>query len=160
MQALAPLPGKDGGVRFIETSELATDGNSSAALLIPFKANKGGPTGSAFSVLLMKNGGVVNYGLLTNNSDAGFKLRAYEGITINNKAINPAQVYDYDKWYVAVLRITDTGKGFDTIRFGMNHAGNVGRTIALGEGVELVTGDSMNQLDSRVAALMQAYGVA
>lgn len=160
MHALAPLPGKDGGVRFIETSGLATDGSTPAALVFPFKTAKGGPTNSAFSVLLTKNGSVVNFGLLTTNSDAGFKLRAYEGITINGKNINPAQVYDYGKWYIAVLNITDTSKGFDAIRFGMNHAGNVGRTIALGEGVELVTGDSMNQLDSKVAALMQAYGVA
>ena len=160
MQALAPLPGKDGGVRFIEAIGLAADGSTPAALVFPFKTAKGGPTNSAFSVLLTKNGSVVNFGLLTTNSDAGFKLRAYEGITINGKNINPAQVYDYDKWYIAVLNITDTGKGFDAIRFGMNHAGNVGRTIALGEGVELVTGDSMNQLDSKVAALMQAYEVA
>lgn len=160
MQALAPLPGKDGGVRFIEAIGLAADGSTPAALVFPFKTAKGGPTNSAFSVLLTKNGSVANFGLLTTNSDAGFKLRAYEGITINGKNINPAQVYDYDKWYIAVLNITDTGKGFDAIRFGMNHAGNVGRTIALGEGVELVTGGSMNQLDSKVAALMQAYEVA
>lgn len=160
MMAIAPLPGKEHGTRYIETSGIATDGTSPAALVIPFKTNKGGPNGSAFSILLMKNGGVVNLGLLSTNTDTGFKLRAYEDVTINKKAISPVQVYDYDKWYIGVIKVNDASKAFDTIRFGMNHAGNVGRTITLGEGVELVTGDSMNQLDSKVTALMQAYGVA
>lgn len=160
MHTLAPLPGKDGGVHYIETTGISSDGSSPTALILPFKAGKGGPNNSAFSVLPLKNGNVVNFALLTNNSDAGFKLRAYEGMTINGKAISPTQVYDYDKWYVVVFKFEDASKAFDSIRFGMNHAGNVGRTITLGEGVEFVTGGSMNQLDSKVAALMQAYGVA
>lgn len=160
MHTLAPLPGKDGGVHYIETTGISTDGSSPSALILPFKAGKGGPNNSAFSVLPLKNGNVVNFALLTNNSDAGFKLRAYEGMTINGKSISPTQVYDYDKWYVVVFKFEDASKAFDSIRFGMNHAGNVGRTITLGEGVEFVTGGSMNQLDSKVAALMQAYEVA
>lgn len=149
----------DKGVRFIETEGITSDGAADTAIIVPFKAAKGGNAGSAYAVAVLKDKTAVNPALLVTNEESGFKLRHYADLTINGKAVDPKQTYEYGKWYVAALTVkAGEANAYDKVRFGTNQNGNTGRNITIGAGVEFVSGDTSN-VAAKVAALMVEYGI-
>ena len=158
MRSLVAGEGK--GIRYIESEGLTSDGSTDSALIVPFKQQAGGATGAGFSVITHKGRTIVGNGLITTNEESGFKLRFAEGTTINGKPISATKVYPFDTWHVAMIPIpAGADKSFDTIRFGMNHAGNVGRNVIVGAGVEFVQGD-ISKVGEKVTALMTEYGIS
>lgn len=158
MRSLVAGEGK--GIRFIESEGLTSDGSSDSAIVFPFKQLSGGAAGSGFSAVVLNDRSIVNNGLVSTNEEAGFKLRSFEGTTIDGKPISATQVYSYNKWYVAVIPVkAGADKAFNKIRFGMNHAGNVGRNVIIGAGIEFVQGD-ISKVSEKVTALMTEYGIA
>lgn len=57
----------------------------------------GGTSGSAHSFALVKDVNIINPSLITTNEEAGFKIRFYNTLTINNDAIKPTTAYEFDK---------------------------------------------------------------
>ena len=158
MRSLVAGEGK--GIRFIESDGLTSDGSTDSAIIIPFKQSAGGTAGSGFTAIVLKGRSVVSNGLISTNEETGFKLRYFEGTTINGKPISTTTVYPYDKWHVAVIPVlAGTDKAFDKIRIGMNHAGNVGRNVIVGAGIEFIQGD-ISKVEERVTALMSEYGIS
>jgi hypothetical protein len=158
MRSLVAGEGK--GIRFIESEGLTSDGSSDSAIVFPFKQLSGGAAGSGFSAVVLNDRSIINNGLVSTNEEAGFKLRSFEGTTIDGKPISATQVYSYNKWYVAVIPVkAGADKAFNKIRFGMNHAGNVGRNVIIGAGIEFVQGD-ISKVSEKVTALMTEYGIA
>lgn len=148
---------KGKGVRYIETEGIESDGTSDSAVVFPFKISAGGTDGSAYAAIVLKDSAIVNNGLVVTNEAGGFKLRANEDLTINGKVVSPTTMYTYDKWYVAALTIK-AGKDYNKIRFGINHAGNTGRNITIGAGIEFLSGDVSNA-NKKAEALMVKYGI-
>ena len=158
MRSLVAGEGK--GIRFIESEGLTSDGSSDSAIVFPFKQLSGGAAGSGFSAVILNDRSIINDGLVSTNDEAGFKLRSFEGTTIDGKPISATQVYSYNKWYVAVIPVkAGADKAFNKIRFGMNHAGNLGRNVIIGAGIEFVQGD-VSKVSEKVTALMTEYGIA
>lgn len=158
MRSLVAGEGK--GIRYIESEGLTSDGSAATALIVPFKQQAGGAIGAGFSVITHKGRTIVGNGLITTNEESGFKLRFAEGTTINGKPISATKVYPFDTWHVAMIPIpAGADKAFDTVRFGMNHAGNVGRNVIVGAGVEFVQGD-ISKVGEKVTALMTEYGIS
>ena len=158
MRSLVAGEGK--GIRFIESEGLTSDGSSDSAIVFPFKQLSGGAAGSGFSAVVLNDRSIINNGLVSTNEEAGFKLRSFEGTTIDGKPISATQVYSYNKWYVAVIPVkAGADKAFDKIRFGMNHAGNLGRNVIIGAGIEFVQGD-ISKVAEKVTALMTEYGIS
>jgi hypothetical protein len=158
MRALVAGEGK--GIRYIESEGLTSDGSTASALIVPFKQVAGGANGAGFSVIHQKGRSIIGNGLITTNEADGFKLRFAEGTTINGKPISATKVYPYDTWHVAMIPVpAGADKAFDMIRFGMNHAGNVGRNIIIGAGTEFVQGD-ISKVGDKVAALMTEYNIS
>lgn len=158
MRSLVAGEGK--GIRFIESEGLTSDGSSDSAIVFPFKQLSGGAAGSGFSAVVLNDRSIINNGLVSTNEEAGFKLRSFEGTTIDGKPISATQVYSYNKWYVAVIPVkAGADKAFNKIRFGMNHAGNVGRNVIIGAGIEFVQGD-ISKVAEKVTALMTEYGIS
>lgn len=158
MRSLVAGEGK--GIRFIESDGLTSDGSTDSAIIIPFKQSAGGTAGSGFTAIVLKGRSVVSNGLISTNEETGFKLRYFEGTTINGKPISTTTVYPYDKWHVAVIPVlAGTDKAFDKIRIGMNHAGNVGRNVIVGAGIEFIQGD-ISKVEEKVTALMSEYGIS
>ena len=148
------------GIRYIETEGITSDGSTDAALIIPFKLLEGGTAGSAYAITVLNDRAVIDPGLIATNEDKGFKLRRFDGLTINGKAVVPTQTYDYGKWYVAVLSVkAGAAKAYDKIRFGTNQNSNTGRNIIVGAGIEFVSGN-ISQAGEKAAALMTEYGIA
>lgn len=158
MRSLVAGEGK--GIRFIESEGLTSDGSSDSAIVFPFKQLSGGAAGSGFSAVVLNDRSIINTGLVSTNEETGFKLRSFEGTTIDGKPISATQVYSYNKWYVAVIPVkAGADKAFNKIRFGMNHAGNVGRNVIIGAGIEFVQGD-ISKVAEKVTALMTEYGIS
>ena len=158
MRSLVAGEGK--GIRFIESEGLTSDGSSDSAIVFPFKQLSGGAAGSGFSAVVLNDRSIINDGLVSTNEETGFKLRSFEGTTIDGKPISATQVYSYNKWYVAVIPVkAGADKAFNKIRFGMNHAGNLGRNVIIGAGIEFVQGD-ISKVSEKVTALMTEYGIA
>lgn len=158
MRSLVAGEGK--GIRFIESEGLTSDGSSDSAIVFPFKQLSGGAAGSGFLAVVLNDRSIINNGLVSTNEEEGFKLRSFEGTTIDGKPISATQVYSYNKWYVAVIPVkAGADKAFNKIRFGMNHAGNVGRNVIIGAGIEFVQGD-ISKVSEKVTALMTEYGIA
>ena len=158
MRSLVAGEGK--GIRFIESEGLTSDGSSDSAIVFPFKQLSGGAAGSGFSAVVLNDRSIINNGLVSTNEETGFKLRSFEGTTIDGKPISATQVYSYNKWYVAVIPVkAGADKAFNKIRFGMNHAGNVGRNVIIGAGIEFVQGD-ISKVAEKVTALMTEYGIS
>lgn len=158
MRSLVAGEGK--GIRFIESEGLTSDGSSDSAIVFPFKQLSGGAAGSGFSAVVLNDRSIINNGLVSTNEEAGFKLRSFDGTTIDGKPISATQVYSYNKWYVAVIPVkAGADKAFNKIRFGMNHAGNVGRNVIIGAGIEFVQGD-ISKVAEKVTALMTEYGIS
>lgn len=158
MRSLVAGEGK--GIRFIESEGLTSDGSSDSAIVFPFKQLSGGAAGSGFSAVVLNDRSIINNGLVSTNEEAGFKLRSFEGTTIDGKPISATQVYSYNKWYVAVIPVkAGADKAFNKIRFGMNHAGNLGRNVIIGAGIEFVQGD-ISKVSEKVTALMSEYGIS
>lgn len=148
---------KGKGVRYIETEGVESDGTSDSAVVFPFKISAGGTDGSAYAAIVLKDSAIVNNGLVVTNEAGGFKLRANEDLTIDGKVVSPTTMYAYGKWYVAALTIK-AGKDYNKIRFGINHAGNTGRNITIGAGIEFLSGDVSNA-NKKAEALMVKYGI-
>lgn len=158
MRSLVAGEGK--GIRFIESEGLTSDGSSDSAIVFPFKQLSGGAAGSGFSAVVLNDRSIINNGLVSTNEEAGFKLRSFEGTIIDGKPISATQVYSYNKWYVAVIPVkAGADKAFNKIRFGMNHAGNLGRNVIIGAGIEFVQGD-ISKVAEKVTALMTEYGIS
>lgn len=158
MRSLVAGEGK--GIRYIESEGLTSDGSTASALIVPFKQVAGGANGAGFSVIHQKGRSIIGNGLITTNEADGFKLRFAEGTTINGKPISATKVYPYDTWHVAMIPVpAGADKAFDMIRFGMNHAGNVGRNVIIGAGTEFVQGD-ISKVGDKVAALMTEYNIS
>lgn len=158
MRSLVAGEGK--GIRYIESEGLTSDGSAATALIVPFKQQAGGATGAGFSVITRKGRTIVGNGLITTNEESGFKLRFAEGTTINGKPISATKVYPYDTWHVAMIPVpAGADKAFDSVRFGMNHADNVGRNVIIGAGTEFVQGD-ISKVGEKVTALMTEYGIS
>ena len=158
MRSLVAGEGK--GIRYIESDGLTSDGSTDSALIITFKQLAGGASGGGFTTVVMNGRSIVGNGLITTNEETGFKLRFFEGTTINGKPISATTVYPYDKWHVAVIPLpAGADKAFDKIRVGMNHAGNVGRNVIIGAGTEFVQGD-ISKVSEKVTALMTEYGIS
>ena len=154
------VKGDNKGIRFIESEGLTSDGSADSAIVFPFKQLSGGGSGAGFSAVVLNNRSIVNSGLISTNEETGFKLRPFEGTTIDGKPISANQLYSYDKWYVAVIPVkAGADKAFDKIRFGMNHAGNLGRNVIIGAGVEFVQGD-ISKVAEKVTALMAEYSIS
>ena len=154
------VAGEGNGIRFIESEGLTSDGSSDSAIVFPFKQLSGGAAGSGFSAVVLNDRSIINNGLVSTNEEAGFKLRSFEGTTIDGKPISATQVYSYNKWYVAVIPVkAGADKAFNKIRFGMNHAGNLGRNVIIGAGIEFVQGD-ISKVSEKVTALMSEYGIS
>ena len=154
------VAGEGNGIRFIESEGLTSDGSSDSAIVFPFKQLSGGVAGSGFSAVVLNGRSIINNGLISTNEETGFKLRPFEGTTIDGKPISATQVYSYNKWYVAVIPVkAGADKAFNKIRFGMNHAGNVGRNVIIGSGIEFVQGD-ISKVAEKVTALMTEYGIS
>ena len=107
----------------------------------------------------MKDKNVIKPPLLTTNEESGFKIQFYDTVTINDTAIKPTTVYPFDKWHVAVLKVgANEANAFDKIRIGTNQHGNTARHITIGDGFEILKGNS-SKVSEKVDALMTAYNI-
>lgn len=153
----ASAAGTDKGVRYIESDGIGSDGSSDSAIIVPIKISATSSNGGGFSAVVLNGRNIVNSGLLVTDADGGFKLRPVDGTTVNGQPISPAKIYEYDKWHVAVITIkSGEERRFDKVRFGLNHAGNSGRSVTIGAGIEFVQGDISKAAD-KAAALMAKY---
>lgn len=158
-KAIRTLSSEGKGTRFIESEGISSDGSSDIAMIVPFRMSAGGSSVSAYSFALMKDINIINPSLITTNEKAGFKIRFFDTLTINNNAIKPTTAYEFDKWYVAVLKVgANETNAFDKIRIGTNQSGNTARHITIGDGFEIVKGDISN-VSEKVNALMTAYNI-
>lgn len=145
-------------VRYIETEGFASVEGKDAYAIIPFKNFKGGSDGAAYSALPMNGSAAVNAGLVVTNESDGFKMRGLNGATVNGKPTVVDDLCEYDKWYVAAIKIPSSIT-FDKIRFGTSQNGNTSRIMAIGAGAELVTGATAEEVAAKVKALMTAYEI-
>ena len=158
-KAIRTLSSQGKGTRFIESEGISSDGSTDVAVIVPFRMSAGGSSGPAHSFALVKDVNIINPPLSTTNEEGGFKIRFYNTITINNDAIKPTTAYEFDKWYVAVLKVdANEANAFDKIRIGTNQHGNTARHITIGDGFEIVKGDISN-VSEKVNALMTAYNI-
>ena len=158
-KAIRTLSSEGKGTRFIESEGISSDGSSDIAMIVPFRMSAGGSSVSSYSFALIKDINIINPSLITINEEAGFKIRSFNTLTINNDAINPTTAYKFDKWYVAVLKVgANEANAFDKIRIGTNQNGNTARHITIGDGFEIVKGDISN-VSEKVNALMTAYNI-
>ena len=156
----ASAAGTDKGVRYIESDGIASDGSSDSAIIVPIKISATSSNGGAFAAVVLDGRNIVNSGLLVTDADGGFKLRLVDGTTINGQPISAAKIYEYDKWHVAVITVkSGDERRFDKVRFGLNHAGNAGRSVTIGAGLEIVQGD-ISKAAEKAATLMTEYGIS
>ena len=124
---------------------------------MPIKISATSSNGGSFAAVVLNGRNIVNSGLLVTDAEGGFKLRPVDGTTVNGQPISPAKIYEYDKWHVAVITIkSGEDRRFDKVRFGLNHAGNSGRSVTIGAGIEFVQGDISKAAD-KAAALIAKY---
>ena len=153
----ASAAGTDKGVRYIESDGIASDGSSDSAIIVPIKVSSVASNGGSFAAVVLNGRNIVNSGLLVTDADGGFKLRPVDGTTVNGQPISAGKIYEYDKWHVAVITIkSGEDRRFDKVRFGLNHAGNSGRSVTIGAGIEFVQGDISKAAD-KAAALIAKY---
>lgn len=158
-KAIRTLSSEGKGTRYIESEGFTSDGSTDVTLIVPFRMSAGGSSGGAYAFIMMKDRNVINPSLTVTNEEAGFKVRFYESITINDSAIKPTTAYPFDKWHIAVLKVSaDEANAFDKIRIGTNQNGNTARHITIGDGFEIVKGDS-SKVSEKVNALMTAYNI-
>ena len=158
-KAIRTLSSEGKGTRYVESEGITSDGSTDVTLIVPFRMSAGGSSGSAYSFALMKDRNIINPSLITTNEESGFKIRFYDTITINGTAIKQTTVYPFDKWHVAVLKVdANEANAFDKIRIGTNQNGNTARHITIGDGFEIVKGDS-SKVSEKVDALMTAYNI-
>ena len=156
----ASAAGTDKGVRYIESDGIASDGSSDSAIIVPIKISATSSNGGAFAAVVLNGRNIVNSGLLVTDADSGFKLRPVDGTTINGQPISAGKIYEYDKWHVAVITVkSGEERRFDKVRFGLNHAGNSGRSATIGAGIEFVQGD-ISKAAEKAATLMTEYGIS
>ena len=146
------------GFRFLETEGFTAKAGEDRAIVLPFRQSRGGSTGSAFSLSVLKDTSVLAPALISTNEEAGFKLRHYAGVKINGKDIDPNKLYEYDKWYVVTI-VIKAGVDFNKVRFGANQHANSVRFVAVGSGIEFIEGNT-SKADEKATALMTQYGVA
>lgn len=158
-KAIRTLSSEGKGTRYVESEGITSDGSTDVTLIVPFRMSAGGSSGSAYSFAMMKDRNIINPSLITTNEESGFKIRFYDTITINGTAIKQTTVYPFDKWHVAVLKVdANEANAFDKIRIGTNQNGNTARHITIGDGFEIVKGDS-SKVSEKVDALMTAYNI-
>ena len=158
-KAIRTLSSVGKGTRFIESEGFTSDGSTDVTMIVPFKMSSGGSTGSAYAFAMMKDKNVIKPPLITTNEESGFKIQFYDTVTINDTAIKPTTVYPFDKWHVAVLKVgANEANAFDKIRIGTNPTTNTARHITIGDGFEIVKGNS-NKVSEKVDALMTAYNI-
>ena len=158
-KAIRTLSSEGKGTRFIESEGISSDGSSDIAMIVPFRMSAGGSSVSTYSFAMMKGVNIINPSLITVNEAAGFKIRFFDTLTINDNAIKPTTVYEFDKWYVAVMKVgANEANAFDKIRIGTNQHGNTARHITIGDGFEIVKGD-ISDVSKKVNALMTAYNI-
>ena len=157
----ASARGENKGVRYIESEGIGSDGSSDSAIIVPFKATSTDLKAGPFGVVVLNGRDVINNGLLmTNGTDDGFTLKFVNGTTVDGKPIVANKSYEFNKWHVAVIPVlAGSERAFDKIRFGMNHAGNSGRSITIGAGLEILQGD-ISKAAEKASALMKEYGIA
>ena len=156
----ASAAGTDKGVRYIESDGIGSDGSSDSAIIVPIKISATSSNGGSFAALVLNGRNIVNSGLLVTDADGGFKLRPVDGTTVNGQPISAGKIYEYDKWHVAVITVkSGDERRFDKVRFGLNHAGNSGRGVTIGAGIEFVQGD-ISKAAEKAATLMTEYGIS
>ncbi|MDK6726617.1 hypothetical protein QP713_07815 [Neisseria mucosa] len=153
----ASARGENKGNRYIESEGISSDGSSDSAIIVPFKATSADLKSGAFGALVLNGRNIVNTGLVMTNGTDGFTLRVVDGTTVDGEPIVANKAYDFNKWHVAVIPVlAGSERAFDKIRFGMNHAGNAGRSITIGAGLEILQGD-ISKAAEKAAALMAKY---
>lgn len=158
-KAIRTLSSEGKGTRFIESEGISSDGSTDITMIVPFRVSAGGSNGNAYAFAMMKDRNVINPSLIITNEEAGFKVRFYDSVTINDSAIKPTTAYPFDKWHIAVLKVSaNEANAFDKIRIGTNQNGNTARHITIGDGFEIVKGDS-SKVSEKVDALMTAYNI-
>lgn len=156
----ASARGENKGNRYIDSEGISSDGSSDSAIIVPFKATSADLKSGAFGVLVLNGRNIVNTGLVMTNGTDGFTLRVVDGTTVDGKPIVANKAYEFNKWHVAVIPVlAGSERAFDKIRFGMNHAGNAGRSITIGAGLEILQGD-ISKAAEKAATLMTEYGIA
>jgi tailfiber like protein len=156
----ASARGENKGNRYIESEGIGSDGSSDSAIIVPFKATSADLKSGAFGALVLNGRNIVNTGLVMTNGTDGFTLRVVDGTTVDGKPIVANKSYEFNKWHVAVIPVlAGSERAFDKIRFGMNHAGNAGRSITIGAGFEILQGD-ISKAAEKAATLMTEYGIA
>ena len=158
-KAIRTLSSVGKGTRFIESEGFTSDGSTDVTMIVPFRMSAGGSSVNAHAFAMIKDLNIINPSLITANEEAGFKVRFYDSVTINDSAVKPTTVYPFDKWHVAVLKVSaNEANAFDKIRIGTNQNGNTARHITIGDGFEIVKGDS-SKVSEKVNALMTAYNI-
>ena len=158
-KAIRTLSSAGKGIRFIESEGISSDGSTDITMIVPFRMSAGGSTSISSAFAMIKDTNIINPSLITTNELAGFKIKFYDTVTINKDIIKATTVYEFDKWYVAVLKVSaNEANAFDKIRIGTNQNGNTARHIAIGDGFEIVKGDS-SKVSEKVDALMTAYNI-
>lgn len=158
-KAIRTLSSEGKGTRYIESEGFTSDGSTDVTMIVPFRMSAGGTSGGAYAFAMMKDRNIINPSLIMTNEEAGFKVRFYDSVTINDSAIKPTTAYPFDKWHVAVLKVSaNEANAFDKIRIGTNQNGNTARHITIGDGFEIVKGDS-SKVAEKVNALMTAYNI-
>lgn len=148
----------DKGTRYIETEGFASVEGKDAYVIIPFKPFEGGSARAAYSVLAMNGTAAVDAGLIITNEASGCKMRGESGTTVNNKIPVVNTLCEYDKWYVAAIKIP-SGTAFDKVRIGTSQNANTSRIMAIGAGAEFVIGATAEEVAAKVKALMTAYEI-
>lgn len=158
-KAIRTLSSEGKGTRYIESEGFTSDGSTDVTLIVPFRMSAGGSNGGAYAFAMMKDRNIINPSLIMTNEEAGFKVRFYDSVTINDSAIKPTTAYPFDKWHIAVLKVSaNEANAFDKIRIGTNQNGNTARHITIGDGFEIIKGDS-SKVSEKVNALMTAYNI-
>ncbi|RKV80563.1 MAG: hypothetical protein D8H97_13655 [Neisseria sp.] len=147
------------GTRYIETEGFASVEGKDSYAIIPFKTFKGGTPNAAYSIFPLNDNTPVNAGLIVTNGEKGCNMRSLNGTTINGKIPVITDSYDYDKWYIACVKIAN-GTAFNKLRIGSSPNLNTARIMAVGAGVEFVTGATADEIANKVKALMTTYEIA
>lgn len=147
------------GTRYIETEGFASVEGKDSYAIIPFKTFKGGTPNAAYSIFPLNDNTPVNAGLIVTNGENGCNMRSLNGTTINGKIPVITDSYDYDKWYIACVKIAN-GTAFNKLRIGSSPNLNTARIMAVGAGVEFVTGATADEIANKVKALMTTYEIA
>lgn len=147
------------GTRYIETEGFASVEGKDSYAIIPFKTFKGGTPNAAYSIFPLNDNTPVNAGLIVTNGENGCNMRSLNGTTINGKIPVITDSYDYDKWYIACVKIAN-GTAFNKLRIGSSPNLNTARIMAVGAGVEFVTGATADEIANKVNALMTTYEIA